>query len=148
VLVEFAVVLPVLLLLILGIISFGRFFNYADQESQLSAQAARWAAVDFNPPGTQTLQSYVGAQAMGGLQTASGDVTKAAQVYIYYPTGSSNAVGNPVRACVVSTVQLLPMLGGTALQVTESATMRIEQSASNWATTDNVGTMPSSCPTS
>jgi len=47
VLVEFAVVLPVLLLLIFGIIDFGRFFNYADQESQLSAQAARWAAVNF-----------------------------------------------------------------------------------------------------
>src|SRR5437660_349052 len=102
VLVEFAVVLPVLLLIILGIIDFGRFINYSDQESQMAAQAARWAAVNVNPSTSQTLQNYSAQQAGGGLRSSGGDVTSAAQVYIYYPTGSSNAIGNPIRARVVT----------------------------------------------
>lgn len=142
-LVEFAVVVPVLLLILLGIIDFGRFLNYSNQETQMSGQAARWAAVNINP-GSGTLQSYVASLAGGGLNATSGDVTSAAQVYIYYPSGSSNAVGNPVRACVVAKVTLLPMLGGTSLTITEAATMRIEQVDTTSFTAD---TPPSSCPT-
>jgi Flp pilus assembly protein TadG len=146
VLVEFAVILPVLLLIIFGIIDYGRFINYSQQESQMAGQGARWAAVNVNPGSSGTLQSYVASQAMGGLQSSGGDVTSAAQVYLYFPTGSSNAIGNPVRACVVSSVQLLPILGGATLKIVQSATMRIEV-AGTW-TADTVATAASAgCPT-
>jgi Flp pilus assembly protein TadG len=147
-LVEFAVVLPVLMLIIMGILTFGRYMNYSIQETNLASQAARWAAVNNDPSTSKSLQSYVQSQATGELGTGSSDVTSPAQVYLYYPTGSTNAVGNPIRACVVATVKLLPMLGtATSIQIAQSASMRIEQAATNWSTTNNPGSLPSQCPT-
>jgi uncharacterized protein (UPF0333 family) len=148
-LVEFALVLPVLMLIIVGILTFGRYVGYSNQQTQLASQAARSAAVNFDPPGTQTIQDYTRTQATGELLNGSSDVTSAVEVYLYYPTGSSNLVGQPVRACVVSTVNLLPLLGaGPSLHIVESATMRIEQTATTWSTAGNpVGGVPTQCPT-
>ena len=56
-LVEFALVLPLLLLLLLGMLEFGRVFNYWIDETHLANAAARWAAVDRTPteaPGSAT----------------------------------------------------------------------------------------------
>jgi Flp pilus assembly protein TadG len=147
-LVEFAVVLPVLILIILGILYFGRYEDYANQETQLAEEGVRWAAVDNNPStSSQTLQNYIQSQAQPELQGGSSDVT-AAKVWIYYPTGSSNVVGNSVRVCVSTTVKY-PFFGlvGTTQTVSQGATMRIEQAATPavWATSNNpVGTPPCS----
>jgi hypothetical protein len=144
-------VLPVLILIILGILYFGRYENYSNQETQLAEQGARWAAVNVNPGGSQSpsvnLQAFVQKQANPELQAGSSDVTTAAQVWLYYPTGSSNAVGNPVRACVTATVQL-PFLGITQTMV-QSAEMRTEvaRTAPSGATGWNTDTPPASCPT-
>lgn len=137
-LVEFAVVLPVLILIILGILYFGRYENYANQETQFAGQAVRWAAVNVNPSGTLTLQAYVKAQASGELSNGSNDVTSSMNVYLYYPTGSSNAIGNSVRACVTATVKF-PFLGGMTQLITQSSTMRVEQVATNWSSANNPG---------
>lgn len=147
---EFAVVLPILMLVIVGIFTFGRYMNYADQETQMASEAARWAAVNVDPStSSQTLQAYVTAQATGELLSGNSDVTSPVKVYIYYPTGSSNAVGSSVRVCVIATVTLLPMLGsGTSDQIVESATMRIEQVATNWNLAGNPAAVPSQCPAS
>jgi Flp pilus assembly protein TadG len=131
-LVEFAVVLPVLVLIILGILYFGRYEDYSNQETAMAEQAARQAAVNVTPGTSPGLQSYIQAQATGELQFGSGDVTSPVRVYIYYPTvnnpGPPGAVGSAVRACVTSTVRF-PFLGvaGTTQQITQTATMRIEQ---------------------
>jgi Flp pilus assembly protein TadG len=133
-LVEFAVVLPMLMLLVVGILTFGRYMDYTQQETQLASEAARSAGVNFNPPGTETIQAYIAAQATGELLNGSSDVTTPIQVFLYYPTGSSNTVGSSVRACVTATVRLLPILGAvTSVQLVETATMRIEQAATNWS---------------
>lgn len=149
VMVEFAIVLPVLMLVLLGIIDFGRIMNYTDQEQQMAAQAARWGAVDWDP-GSQSIQQYVQAQALGGLGTTSGDVKSGAQVFLYYPTGSSNTVGSPIRACVVADVQLLPMLGSATLKLVQAATMRVETlGTSSSFTADSTTTAGGAgCPTS
>jgi Flp pilus assembly protein TadG len=148
VLVEFAIILPVLLLLILGILYFGRYEDYSNQETQLAEEGVRWAAVNNDPSTTgQTLQAYIQNQAQPELANGSSDVTKA-QVYLYYPSGSSNVVGNPVTACVVTTVQY-PFFGlsSTSETVAQSATMRIEVTASNWTPANNpTPTIPSACP--
>jgi Flp pilus assembly protein TadG len=149
-LVEFAVVVPVLMLIIVGILTFGRYENYANQQTQLASEAVRWASVNSNPSTTsQTLQAYVTAQTSGELNSGSSDVTSPIKVFIYYPTGSSNTIGSSVRACVTSTVKLLPMLGSvTSATIAEVATMRIEQLATNWSTSNNPSSMPTQCPTS
>jgi len=149
---EFAVVVPVLMLIIVGIFTFGRYENYSSQETQLAAEAARWAAVNSNPAGTGSLQAYVQQQTTGGLQSVSSDVTSAAAVYLYYPTdatcSTAGAIGCEVRACVTATVALLPMLGSvTSATIAQTATMRIEQAASHWSP-DSLTTVPSQCPTS
>lgn len=48
-LVEFALVLPVLLILLFGIVSFGVALNDWIDETQLVSEAARFAAVNVNP---------------------------------------------------------------------------------------------------
>jgi Flp pilus assembly protein TadG len=145
---EFAVVLPVLMLIIVGILTFGRYEDYANQETQLAAEGARWASVNVNPSTSQTLQAYIQSQTSGELLNGSSDVTSAVQVFIYYPAGSSNTAGNSVRVCVTATVRLLPMLGSvSSATIAEVATMRIEQAATNWSTSNNPSSMPSACPT-
>jgi Flp pilus assembly protein TadG len=146
-LVEFAIVLPVLVLIILGILYFGRYEDYANQETQLAEEGVRWAAVANNPSTTgQTLQNYILSQAQPELRNGDSDVT-AAKVYIYYPTGSGNTVGNPIRVCVVSTFQL-PFLS-TSETVAQTGTMRVEVvngTSSPAFTVDS--TIPPSCSTS
>jgi len=157
-LVEFAVVLPVLLLVIMGILYFGRYEDYSNQMTQLAEEGARWASVDSNPSTTQQLQTYLQSQAEPELQAGSNTVTPA-QVYIYYPTGQSGtdgSVGSELRVCGVSTVTYPLLLGitSTTQTIAEYATMRIEvaQSSSGftgWSPSNNsTSTTPSQCPTS
>ena len=58
---ELALVLPVLLLLILGMVDFGKAVNYWIDETHLSNEGARFAAVNSNPGSGagQTLQQYL-----------------------------------------------------------------------------------------
>src|SRR4051794_27742312 len=48
-LVEFALVLPLILLLLFGMIDFGKAFNYWNDETHLANEAARYAVVNRNP---------------------------------------------------------------------------------------------------
>jgi Flp pilus assembly protein TadG len=147
VLVEFAIVLPIFILLILGIIYFGGLEAYSNQSTQLAEEGARWAALNDNPSSSQTLQQYVESliqpEPLGGSATVSG-----ASVYLYYPSGSTGAVGQSVRACVVTPLNsgFLGLGGGTVVQ---TATMSIEQvqTSPEW-TPDSTSSLPSSCPTS
>jgi Flp pilus assembly protein TadG len=130
--VEFAVVLPLLLLIIMGILYFGRFMNYSNSETQLAEEGVRWAAVNTNPGAALTtpvtLQAYIASQLPPELQTTDSDVAVAAKVYIYYPQGppaSTNTLGSSVRVCVAATLNY-PYLGISGSPVAESATMRIE----------------------
>jgi Flp pilus assembly protein TadG len=154
--VEFAIVLPVLLMIIVGILSFGRYMNYASQQTQLAETAARYAALDQDPGGasSQSLQTYVQAQATGELQAGSSSVTSPAHVYLYTnPIGQTPTAGTPVVACVVSTVSFLSALGMgsvTSAQISEQVTMRVEQAQTTQSGTLTTGwtpvsTLPAGC---
>ena len=65
VLVEFALVLPLLLILVFGMLEFGKAFNYWIDTTHLANEAARWAVVNNNP-GAGTLQEYIKSQATVG----------------------------------------------------------------------------------
>lgn len=148
VLVEFAVVLPILILIVLGILYFGRYMDYSNQLTQLAEEGARWASVNSDPGSPTTLQSYITSQAQAELASGSSDVT-AAKAYIYYPTGSSNTVGSALRVCVASSFKY-PFLGitGTTQSVAEYATMRIEVADAGAFTVDSTSSLPSGCATS
>jgi Flp pilus assembly protein TadG len=142
--VEFAIVLPVLAVVLFGIIDFGRVLNYWNDENQMAADGARWAAVNHNPSTSgQSLQDYIQSQAdTTELKSGtSGDgVSTKATVTIW----TSGTAGDPVRICVASKFHFFKILKLTAdLKTHGAAEMRLEQAATNY-TPD--GAYRSDCP--
>jgi Flp pilus assembly protein TadG len=140
--VEFALVLPLLMTLVLGLMDFGKALNYWIDQTHLANEAARWAAVNRDPGSgaSQTLQQYIKAQAdSADLRAAS----NGANICIDYPLGTSQ-VGDPVRVRIQYTYNWLPFfrnrLGWTATTIAATATMRLEALPTNYAASDNVGT--------
>lgn len=137
-LVEFALVLPLLLVLLLGMLEFGTAFNYWIDTTHLANEGARWAVVNNNP-GPGTLQEYVRGQANtlelrdGG--TSSIPAGDEAEVCISFPNGSAN-VGDPVHVRVTATYHWLPFIGdrisSANVTITGSATMRLEAQPTNY----------------
>lgn len=126
--VEFALVLPVLLLIVMGILWFGRALNYTQDETRLTNVAARYAAVNQVPPtaGSMTLAEWVRSQADSEeLRKGTGAVEGPAEVCIKYPSGTG--VGDPVEVRMKATFKWLPLLKlGLNSPIAGSATMRIE----------------------
>jgi Flp pilus assembly protein TadG len=141
-LVEFALVLPVVLLLVMGILWFGRAFNYATDQTHLANEAARYASVNGNPGASQTPPLSLSDWVLGQIDTAelkakSADcaasppaltctVPGPAQVTICAVYGTSK-VGDPLKVSITSQFRFLPELGLTPdLTIKRTATMRIE----------------------
>lgn len=124
VLVEFAIVAPVLLLLVIGMLQFGLVLNAWIDETHLTSSGARYAAVNQNPDPSMTLPDYIKSQA----DTA--DLRDTAKVCVAYPTNpdtsTAGEVGDPVEVTMSYDYQLLPLIGGIALNVKGAATMRLE----------------------
>jgi Flp pilus assembly protein TadG len=124
--VEFALVAPILFLLVFGILDFGRALNYYNQLTQLSGQGARAAVVDNNPDGTgpasgTSIQSQLaGTYATGGLRNG-------VQVCI----NSVPAVGQPVTVVSTYKFTFLPLIGAAlgSPTITLSATQSERQEA-------------------
>ena len=126
-LVEFALVLPILLLILVGVVDFGKAINYWIDETHLASEAARYAAVSNNP-GPATLAAYIQGQAdTAELRSGSGRVSRLS-VCITAPNGTT--VGSPVTARLTTSYSWIPLLGsriGTASSnITVTATMRLE----------------------
>lgn len=128
-LVEFTLALPLLLLLVLGVVSFGFGFNYWINATHLASEAARYAAVDKNPGPSGTLQDSI-------LQRANTDELRSggtaampapAQVCITY-TGAS--VGDRVHVEVTLDYNWIPFFGDRvgigSTQIRSTADMRLE----------------------
>jgi hypothetical protein len=144
-LVELALAVPVLLIVVLGIVDFGRAVNYWNDQTHIANLGARFAAVNSwpesceeggNTVATPTLVAYVKCQAYndspelkngGGSSGVQGGITVCV-------TAPKPEVGWPVTVTVTSKYKWLPypkVLGGgfTFLTSTLSgkATMRLEQ---------------------
>jgi hypothetical protein len=130
--VEFALIVPILLVVLFGMVDFGRAFNYWNNETHLANQAARYAAVNFNPSTSgQTLQQYI--QSLGTtaeLRNGSESIAEKLKICIDFPSGVKT-VGQPVRVRATARYSWLSVLGslGTPLvdaNLTGQATMRLE----------------------
>jgi Flp pilus assembly protein TadG len=128
-LVEFALILPVLALILFGLLDFAKAFNYWNDETHLAAEGARFAVVNSNPGGSQTLQQYLQQQA------DTSELRGLAVVCVAFPTnpatGTSGQVGDPVTVTVKSRYTWLPIVSSRAglsptTTLTGSATMRLE----------------------
>jgi Flp pilus assembly protein TadG len=130
-LVEFALLLPVLALLLFGMLDFGKAFNYWIDETHLANEGARWAVVNKNPNSSGSLQQYIRSQATtpelrdGGTSSVAGPLS----VCVTFPAGTSN-VGDPVKVTVETTYQWMGLIADrisvASSTIRGSATMRLE----------------------
>jgi Flp pilus assembly protein TadG len=134
-LVEFALILPVLALILFGLLDFAKAFNYWNDQTHLAAEGARWAVVNSNP-GSGTLQQYLQQQA------DTSELRGLAVVCVSFPTnpdtGTSGHVGDPVTVTVRSRYTWLPFVSSRAglspsMTITGSATMRLEAPPTNYS---------------
>jgi Flp pilus assembly protein TadG len=127
--VELAFALPILLLAVVGIVSFGRAMNYSEQGTHLVNEAARYATVDQVPANAPaTLGGWVRSQVDSReLANGTGAVLGAPTVCVSFPNGTSN-VGDPVTVQMSFRFAWLPILHVNVLstQIVRTATMRIE----------------------
>jgi Flp pilus assembly protein TadG len=135
-LVEFALVVPLVLLLLLGIVDFGTAYNYKNDETSLANEAARFAVVNTCAPcasAGESIEQYVkndadsGALRNGGGQIAAPGIT----VSICFPNGTGN-IGDPLQVTVSATYKFLPYVVSlvglpTTVTLKSTATQRIEQ---------------------
>ncbi|MGH8998037.1 MAG: TadE/TadG family type IV pilus assembly protein [Acidimicrobiia bacterium] len=136
-LVEFALVLPVLVALVFGIVEFGIAYNSNLELRSGSREGARLAAVDNGC--SVTPASCSGFDATGRRNALVAD-TRARMagladpseigVDISFPDGAAQA-GDDVRVCVYHAIDsatgMFPFLNGTVLE--SVAVMRLEQDA-------------------
>ena len=136
-LVEFALILPVLALMLFGMLDFGKAFNYWIDETHLANEGARWAVVDRNPGGG-SLQQYLVDQATTAELRNGGtaSVANPAEVCISFPSGTSQ-VGDPVHVTVSATYNWLPIIGNrigvTQTTISGSSHMRLEAVPTNYS---------------
>ena len=118
---EFALIAPVFMLLIVGVLIFGRLFFYWIETNHLANETARWAAVDRNPyaPAGLTLQQRA-------RSSATDEFENRAKVCIDFPgkTYATVAPGDQLRVRVQVPVAFAGFLGIT---IKGSSTMRLER---------------------
>jgi hypothetical protein len=127
--VEFALLLPVFIILVAGIIKFGIAINFWLDMQRIANQGARWAAVNGYPgcPAgssscSQTLQQYLDAQKL-----ANGEVIVTC---VSFPSGTSN-IGDPVKVSMSRRLGLGIPFVPLGVTISGSATMRVEQAINN-----------------
>jgi Flp pilus assembly protein TadG len=150
-LVELALILPLVMVLLLGMVDFGKAFNSWIDETHLANLGARLAAVNYSVAGCTNanpnicLAQYIQQNAdtnelkSGRAVDSYAPAQSAAQVCISYPDNTANnpathgLIGDPVRVTVSVDYKWLNYLTarlslGTT-KITGRATMRLEQPA-------------------
>ena len=123
---EFALIVPVFLLIVVGLLAFGRVFFYWIEANHLANETARWAVVDRNPYSTRPRgrsQKYARAEARRSSSTTT---SKVCITYI------GPAARRPRRAAAgegPKPFSFLPLLGIGTITIRGSSTMRIERFA-------------------
>jgi uncharacterized protein (UPF0333 family) len=125
VMVEFALVLPILLAIVFGIFDFGKAYNYQNDLTFLANQAARYAEVNACAPcNGQKIGDYV----VGTADT--NELKDNATISFCLPNGTSN-VGDPLKVTAAYTYNWLSFMQGlglpTTTQLHATVTVRIMQ---------------------
>ena len=142
-LVEFALIVPVFVMLVVGVIQFAVGLNYWLDMQRIANQGARWAVVNNwttcprgsvscanvdAPPFTrpQTLQNLL------HHEVVSQGLTDTVTVAVCYPDDGSAATpleasGTPVRVTLTAPFQFAPIVRVGTINLRAEATMRLEQ---------------------
>jgi TadE-like protein len=129
-LVEFALIAPLFLLIVVGIIQFGIGLNYWLDLNRIANQGARWAVVNKypgctgTPPCTPTLKQHMELQHTSGGN--DNDVSICFEVAPPLPSATA-LVGQPVRVTATHKFNFLAIMDMAPITLRGKATMRIEQ---------------------
>ena len=154
-LIEFALVLPMVLLLLLGMIDVGKAVNYWNDETHLANEAARAAAVDTSPDPNwatnKTTLAYkintaiVNQADSAELRSGGRSISKpngssgGVNICIWFPNNTittddparDHGLGDPVQVIVKARYNWLGYLVGRGVvahsDLTATSTMRLEQ---------------------
>jgi hypothetical protein len=133
-LVEFALIAPLFLLIVVGIIQFGIGLNYWLDLNRIANQGARWAVVDHGWTGCpRTATTCPSLQAYLESQPVSGGLNPTA--FICFPDGG-RSVGQSVLVQVKSDFTFLPIMDLGTIELRGRSTMRIEQPVTRYAPTN------------
>jgi len=119
--VEFALVLPMLMLLVLGIVQFGLIFTQWLEMEHAAREGARWGSLGYD---STAIVSKVEAAAPA-LQSANMTITVT-------PTRPADFPGDPVTVTIYYKTPVLPLIGpllgqrGPTMQLEATAIHRIE----------------------
>jgi Flp pilus assembly protein TadG len=153
--VEFALVAPILLLILFAIIDFSRAMNYLNDETNLANVGARYATVigdqTSNPtcancpspptgctPGNASLTMYAYLQCQA--QIDSSVLANGMTVCITdSTTNDSYAAGDALQVSIAYPYKFIPIVSSATKTLTSSATMMLEAAASSstWITNSN-----------
>lgn len=127
--VEFALVAPLLFLLVLGVLDFARLLAYYNTMTQIASQGARAAAVDRNPDGTPITSPESLQTQLVNVYTGAPEV-KDSTSYRVCITRLPTTVGDIVTVQATYNFNFIPFigksLGGLTKTLTASSTERAE----------------------
>jgi Flp pilus assembly protein TadG len=108
--VEFALILPILLAIIIGIFQFGVAYNQKNDLNFLANSAARYASVNACAPctGTQKIPDYVTSTSDNAHLQSTMSIT------FCLPSGT-NSVGDPLKVTAQAPFNWLGVLSGSGL---------------------------------
>ena len=143
---ETAMVLPLLVILVLIFVAFGKAVFYYIDLTHAANEGAREAVVNLPnattplPGGSTSLKTYICDQFGTGSELYEGSGTvSSAKVAISYPDGGKRGVGDPINVDVSTDSSWFPFMNLGTFTIHGSATMRIEQD-----TTSNTSLDPAS----
>jgi hypothetical protein len=130
-LVEFAIAAPLLILLAAGIVQFGVALNFWLDMHRIANQGARWAVVDCGPAGgfdpcSPTLEAYLEEQPVAGGSNPDAEICYESMTG-QGPDGEEAVAGDPITVRLTDGFTMVPIIGVGTIDLTASATMRLEQ---------------------
>ena len=129
---EFALIVPVFMLIVVGMLVFGRLLFYWIETNHVASETARWAVVDRNPygPARRSSRAHEAARPTSSRTTPpSASISRTRTIWAV-PGSCRGEVepGDPVRVRVQVPVSFVKFFGW-GVTIKGSATMRIERIA-------------------
>ena len=113
---EFALILPIFMVIVAGMLGFGRVFFYWIQANHVANETARWAIVDRNPYAPTTLQKAAADSSSVEFNSNTNGLHRA----------KGPDLGDPLEVTVAKPFTFVPILGIGKITIRASSTMRIE----------------------
>jgi Flp pilus assembly protein TadG len=122
--VEFAILIFPLVLIVFGILDFGRALNYYNDLTQLAGQGARAAAVNQNPNGGVASSGFQAE--LAGNADAPELKSPAVKVCVSAPQGWPPKTGDPIKVVTSHDFHFIPIIHSATISLSSSQTLRFE----------------------